>query len=548
MALTALTETAFPAMMKLLMDRGFAAESRFKLWWVPASVVLLFGLRGIAAFISNYTMQWISNNVLRDIRLAMFDKLLLMPAISFDSKSAGVLLSRLISDTQMVLYAATSVLTVMVKDTLTLIGLLIWLSWLNWKLTLIVLAVMPLLALLTYKFSVRMRGVSKRYLNTVGEMTGVVEEVIAGNRVIKLQGAQTYERRRFAAVTALQRAQSMKYAVAASLHSPVGQLIAALGLAVVLTVSLHQARNGAATVGDFVSFITAMLMMLAPLKHLADVNAQLQRGLAAAENIFEVLDEKSEKDNGTLDTKRVVGTIEFKDVTLRYPTRKTPALDAVSLSLDAGKTYALVGPSGGGKTTLVSALPRLYEIESGCIEIDGVDIRNYRLTSLRAQIALVSQDVILFNDTIEKNITYGKADVSKQELMNAIVSADLDAFIKSLPSGMDTELGDRGVRISGGQRQRIAIARAILKNAPILILDEATSALDTRTEANVQRAIDQLRINRTTLVIAHRLSTVVGADRIVVLDKGKIVEQGTHAQLIERSGLYQQLYSTFEKK
>ena len=546
MGFTAATETAFPALMKLLMDKGFSRGSGFQIWWVPAGVIGLFLLRGLAAFVASYTMQWVSNNVLRDIRIAMFDKLLLMPSKSFDSKSGGKLLSRLVSDTQMVLYAATSVLTVLVRDSLILLGLLTWLVWLNWKLTMVVVAVMPALGFLTYKFSKRMRRVSRDYLDTIGSMTSVLEEVISGNRVIKIQQAQRYEKKRFFKVVSEQRAQSMKYSVAASLHSPTTQLIAAFGLAIVLTISLNEARTGRASIGDFVSYITAMLMMLGPLKHLADVNAQLQRGLAAAENVFQVVDETPESDTGTHSVDKVRGHIEFCGVSVRYETRESAALKNINLEILPGQAYAFVGPSGGGKTTLVNVLPRLYEISSGEVRLDGVDLRGYTLASLRSQIALVSQDVVLFNDTIEKNITYGIDGVSEEKLNKAIEAADLVALIASLPQGLDTVLGDRGVRISGGQRQRIAIARAVLKDAPILILDEATSALDTKTEENVQNALNNLRRNRTTLIVAHRLSTVINADRIVVLKDGEVIEQGTHSQLLDSRGIYFALYSKLD--
>lgn len=546
MLITASTETAFPALMKQLMDKGFQGVSNFPLWWVPIIILVIFVVRGMATFIATYSMEWVANNVLRDIRQTMFEKLITLPSSTFDSKSAGQLISKMISEAQQVLFAATNVVTVLVRDSFILIGLLAWLFWINWKLTLVVLCLMPLLAVMTRKFSKRMRGISRTFLGAVGEMTTSVEEAISGNRVIKIYGGEAYERKRFLGVNSKFRGQAMRYAVAAALQTPISQLIGAIGVSVVVTMALMQTRDGSATVGDFVSFITAMLLMFSPLKHLAEVNSSLQKGLAAAEGVFALIDEDSEKDTGRTPLARAQGEIRFEDVTIQYPTRDTPALKALSLLVPPGKTYALVGPSGSGKSTFVNLLPRLYDVDSGSIKIDGIDIKEMPLATLRAQIALVSQDVVLFNDTIAHNIAYGREDLSEDQVRKAAKAADLLAFIESLPQGMQTVVGDRGVRVSGGQRQRIAIARAIIKDAPILILDEATSALDTKSEANVQDAIEQLRKGRTTLVVAHRLSTVVNADQIVVMDAGRIVQQGTHEELIRVGGLYQSLYAQMQ--
>jgi subfamily B ATP-binding cassette protein MsbA len=392
-----------------------------------------------------------------------------------------------------------------------------------------------------------MRGVGRSYLTTVGNMTSTVEEVITGHRVIKTFGSQAYESNRFEKVNADHRGQGMRLAIASALQSPVTQLIASLGVAAVLTIALLQARLGVATIGDFVSFITAMIMMLNPLRHLAEVNSQLQRGLAAAEGLFALLDEKSEKDTGELRLNNALGNVRFTDVTFSYATRESKALTNFSLKIPHGETYAIVGPSGSGKSSLLALLPRLYEPDSGRITIDGVDIRDLSLESLRQQIALVSQDVILFNDSIKNNISYGCKTYTDDQIREAIEASDLGAFLITLPEGINTQVGDKGVRLSGGQRQRIAIARAILKNAPILLLDEATSALDTQSEVAVQQAIDKLRANRTTLVVAHRLSTIVDADQIVVLDNGNIVQKGKHEELMQKDGLYRRLYSQLEQ-
>jgi subfamily B ATP-binding cassette protein MsbA len=543
MLVTAATETAFPALMKPVLDKGFQPGSNFQVWWVPVGVLLIFVFRGVSTFFSVYAMNWIANNVLRDLRQAMFNKLLTMPASSFDAKSSGQLISKVIAEVNGVTSAATNVINTLVRDSLILIGLLGWLFYLNWKLTLVVLALLPALATLTLTFSKRMRRVSRDALKATAEMTRSVEEAIFGNRVIKVFQGGRFESRRFEKVNADFRGQSMRLAVAQALQSPISQFIAAIGVAVVLTIALLQSRAGEATVGDFVSFVTAMLMMFGPIKHLADINAQLQRGLASAEAVFDLIDEKSEIDLGVRDLSRTQGHLQFENVSLSYPQSDRQVLTNVSLVIEPGQTIAFVGPSGSGKTSLVNLVPRLYEPSQGRLLLDGTPISEFTLASLRRQIALVSQDVVLFNDSIKANVSYGAANVTDDQIRAALEAADLKDFVASLPEGMETEIGDRGVRLSGGQRQRIAIARAILKDAPILILDEATSALDATAEASVKTAIDRLRKGRTTLVVAHRLSTIVDADRIVVIDGGQIVEDGSHQDLLDQGGLYASLYA-----
>lgn len=546
MAITAVTETAFPALMKPLLDNGFQGSSSFPIWWVPAAVLVIFVTRGISTFVSSYAMSWVSHNVLRDIRQQLFEKIISLPAASIDHKSAGTIISRIISDAQMVLEACTTVLTSLVRDSLVLIGLLGWLFWLNWKLTLIVILLVPALAFMTVKFSRRLRSVSRGYLDAVGGMTGSVEEAVTANRVIKVFDGQAHEAFRFAGVNAHFRGQGMRIAIASALQSPISQFIAAIGVAVILTIALLQSRAGLNTVGDFVSFLTAMLMMFSPLKSLANVNAQIQRGLAAAENVFKLLDEPGEPKDGMQLRQRLSGAISFEHVSLTYIGRDQPALRNVFLHVRAGQTVALVGRSGGGKTSLIHLIPRFYEVDAGRITLDGLDVRSIQLSSLRSQIALVSQDIALFNDTIFSNIAYGRPDVSEDAVRSAANAACLSQFIDELPLGLHTIIGDRGVRLSGGQRQRIAIARAILKDAPILLLDEATSALDNDSERMVQLAIENLRAGRTTMIVAHRLSTVVHADTIVVMEGGRIVQQGRHSELIAQSGPYRGLYREFE--
>lgn len=547
MVVTAATETAFPALMKPLLDNGFQEAASFPIWWVPAAVLGIFIARGVSTFVSTYAMSWVSNNVLRDIRQQLFEKIISLPASSIDQKSAGGIISKVISDAQMVLEACTTVLTSLVRDSLVLIGLLGWLFWLNWKLTLIVLLLIPALTYMTLQFSKRLRAVSRNYLDSVGVMTSSVEEAVTANRVIKVFDGQLQESSRFASVNGRFRSQAMKIAIAAALQSPVNQFIAALGVAVILSIALAQARSGLNTVGDFISFLTAMLMMFSPLKSLANINAQIQRGLAAAENVFSLLDEPSEPNQGRILKERLSGGIEFERVSLNYRGRSQPALTEVNLKVHPGQTVALVGGSGGGKTSLIHLLPRFYEADAGMITVDGIDIRDISLASLRAQIALVSQDITLFNDTIFNNISYGRPEASEADIRFAANAACLSNFLEELPNGLQTIIGDRGLRLSGGQRQRVAIARAILKDAPILLLDEATSALDNESERMVQLAIDNLRSGRTTMIAAHRLSTVEHADEIVVMAHGKIVQRGRHVDLIKQPGPYRTLYSDLKK-
>ena len=545
MAAAAAAETAFPALMKTLMDDGFSRSEDFNIWWVPVVILGIFLARGTASFVANYAMYWLSQNVLRDVREVMFTKLLELPSKSFDESSAGALISKLVTDAQQVLMAATNVITTLVRDSLILIGLMFWLLWINWKLTLVVLLLLPPIALLTKTFSDRMRQVSRNYLSTISDMTSTVEEAISGNRVVKVFGGEHYELKKFAAINAAHRAQGMRVAVSSALQSPVTQFIASIGVAAVITIALAQTRSGAATIGDFVSFVTAMIMMLNPLRHLADINSQLQRGLAAAEGVFEFLDQKPEMDQGTIQSPPIVGVIRFENVSFTYKGRDLPALDRINLEIPAGRVTALVGPSGSGKSTLINLIPRLYDVADGRVTIDGKDVREYKLAALRASIAVVSQDITLFNDSILTNVAYGIQNPDLTRVIEAVELADLRRFIDSLPEGINTTVGGRGVRLSGGQRQRIAIARAILKNAPILILDEATSALDTISEIAIQDALNTLKKNKTTIVVAHRLSTVITADQIVVMNHGTIEQNGTHDNLISSSGTYRDLYSSF---
>jgi subfamily B ATP-binding cassette protein MsbA len=545
-ALAAATEPLFPALMKPLLDKGFGQGEQGWLAWLPLAIVGIFVLRGFAGFLAGYGMSWVSNKVITDLRQLMFERLMRLPASYFDAHASSIPATRIAYDVNGVAAAATSTLTVLIRDTLSVLGLVGWLLWLNWKLTLISLAVIPLTALVVRAFSKRLRRLSLSAQEGMAQMNQVLHESIRGHKVVKIFGGEEHATARFFKVNNALRGYGMRQAIAAAAVAPITQIFASVGLAIVVWVALQQSAGNETTVGGFVSFITAMLLLLAPLKHLADINAPLQRGLAAAESVFRMLDEAAEVDQGTVSLggpSKARGEIEFTGVGLRYAAAERDALSGIDLAIRPGETVALVGPSGGGKTSLVNLVPRFYHASQGRIRIDGEDIESLTLHSLRASIAHVGQDVFLFDDTVAANIAYGgKRGASREEIAAAASAAHALDFIQALPQGFETMIGENGSRLSGGQRQRIAIARAILKDAPILILDEATSALDSESERAVQEALETLMRGRTTLVIAHRLSTVEHADRIVVLAQGRIAEIGSHVELLAAGGLYAGLY------
>ena len=546
----AATEPAMPALMKPLLDETFVAKNPEGLTRLPLLLMLLFVVRGVASFISGYGMKWVATRLVMDLRREMFDKLQTLPVHYFNNHSSGNIISKYTFNVSRVMAAATEVIVTIVKDSLIIIGLLAYALYLNWQLSLIVFLIAPPTALIIRYFSRRMRSLSRSMQDSVGNLTRVVQEAISGNREVKIFGGESYEMERFQKINNWIRRYHMKVAAASEINVPVVQIFTVAALAIVVYFAAMQSQSGEISVGEFVALITALALLSSPIKRLTKVNVHLQGGLAAAESVFSLIDEHPEIDSGqkTIETAR--GNIELIDLGYTHYGSDTPVLHGINLSISAGQTVALVGTSGGGKTTLASLLPRFYNPTTGKILLDGIDTQDIQLASLRKQIAYVGQNVILFNDTVANNIAYGSqlAGVSDSVIRDAATKAHALEFIEKLPQGFDTLVGENGVLLSTGQCQRIAIARAIIKDAPILILDEATSALDTESEKAVQQALESLRSNRTSLVIAHRLSTIVNADCILVIKDGAIVEKGTHGELISQSGAYKQLYEAQSSK
>ncbi|HEY3860078.1 MAG TPA: lipid A export permease/ATP-binding protein MsbA [Gammaproteobacteria bacterium] len=540
MAIYAFTQAAFASLMKPLLDKGILLHDPAAIHRLPPEVIGLFLLRGIADFLAAYNISWVGRSIIKRMREETFSQLLKLPSRYYDSISSGMLLSKITYNIEQIADATTNSVTVLVRDGLTIVGLVAVMFYQSWVLSLFILIVMPIIALLVRYVSEVFRRYSRRIQDSMGDVTKVADEIITGQRIVKLFGGHEHESKRFGHVNEKNRYLNMKLMLVNAGSSPIIQLIAGAGLAGVIFVAL---RGQSVTPGSFISFLAAILLLLPSLKHVTDINAPLQRGIAAGQSIFDLLDDMVEDEGGSFTVPRATGDLEFRDVSFAYSEAKGAVLHGISFKAAPGETIALVGRSGSGKSTLVSLLPRFYDPSSGAILLDGHDLREFNLSNVRQQVAMVSQDVMLFNDTIRNNIAYGSLDKrSDADIVAAAEAAYAMPFIQRLPQGLDTMVGDRGVMLSGGERQRISIARALLKNAPLLVLDEATSALDSESERHIQAALEALMVDRTTLVIAHRLSTVERADRIIVMDRGNIVEMGKHAELIAKDGQYAALH------
>ncbi len=543
MAGTAVIEGSLVYLLEPLLDEALAAKNLEAARWIPLAFVSIFIARGISGFATEYSLGWIGRNVISDLRRTVFSKFLTLPARFFEERAAGPLLSRLTYNVEMVAESVTSVVTIAVRDVLTVVAAIVVMYIQSPKLLLFISIVFPFIALVVKYLGKAFRRYSGRIQDSVGEVTQVTEEIVRGNRVVKIFGGYEYETKRLEEVDGRNRKQNLKLIWVRSLGVAITQVIFGIGVAGVIYMAALESINGDLTSGQFISFFSAMMLMLQPVRRITNVNATIQRGVAAGDSLFQVIDEDDEIDEGTVVKESVAGHVEFRNIGFTYGSSNDPIITDVSVSIEPGRSLAIVGHSGSGKSTLVSLLPRFYDVDAGEILLDGTPIRELTLQNLRDNISLVSQDVVLFNDTIKNNLSYGQLRKhSHDEIMRAAEAAHVREFAEEMPNGLNTIVGDRGVLLSGGQRQRIAIGRALLKDAPILILDEATSSLDTASERRIQDALNLLMRDRTTLVIAHRLSTVEKADCIIVLDAGRIVESGTHQELLDKEGQYAALY------
>lgn len=542
MALVAACEAGIPYLLKPLVDRGFGHDSTSaSKWMIPVAVIVLGLVRGIAQYASGYLLTRISTNILLELRREMFEKMLHARVAFFQRETASTIINAIVFEVNQILNTLSGVMVTLVRDSMTVACLLALLFYRNWRLTLVIAVILPVIAWLVGKINRRLRRLNRDYQTQTNQLSYIVEETVGGYKVVKVHNGEKYEMDRFAQMTRTLRGYAMRMAVTGGLAQPITQFIASIALAVVLAIAMIQSAHDQTTVGGFVSFVTAMLLIISPLKHLTDVNQPLQKGMTAAELIFGLIDEPPETSGGDRTLARATGDLRFDRVSFSYGNVTRPTLDEVSFHARPGEMIALVGPSGSGKTSLVNLLPRFFDVSGGRILVDEVPVQEYRLADLRQQIAFVSQDVTLFNDSIAANVAYGQ-DIDMPRVEAAIAAANLTEAVAAMPEGLLTLVGDNGMRLSGGQRQRLAIARAIYKDAPILILDEATSALDSESERHVQAALEKLMQGRTTLVIAHRLSTIERANRILVMEAGRIVEDGSHAELLTRDGLYANLY------
>ena len=534
------TQPLIAMLIKHIID-ALQTDAREGIEYVPVFIVALFAIRGVGAFLGNYFLARVSANVVHVLRCELFNRYTCLPTSYFNENNSGYLISRITHNVGEVTKAITDAVRSLVREGLTAIGLLGYLFYSNWQLSLIFVGVAPIIALLVTVVSKRLRRLSKHIQESVGDMTHITSEVVGGHLIVRSFGGEDYERKRFRQSSLFNKKQSVKLAATVSVHNPLTQVIISFALAGIMYLALIVLAEASA--GEFVAYLTAAFMLPRPIRILSDTNADIQRGIVAADSLFEVIDEPGEKDEGSYTVSRSEGRLEFRNVSFSYPKADKQALNNINLTIEAGKTVALVGASGGGKSTLVNLIPRFYDNVQGEILLDGVNINEYLLRNLRQQIALVTQHITLFNDTVANNIAYGVLENSpREDIEQAAKDAYAMGFIRQLPQGLDTEIGEHGTKLSGGQRQRLALARALLKNAPVLILDEATSALDTESERYIQAALKKVMKNRTTLVIAHRLSTIENADVILVIENGRVVERGNHRELISKKGAYYRLH------
>ena len=534
----ALTNTGFLVLIKKITDEGFVEQASNASIFLPIALIILMTIRALSGFVSGYSMRWVSRKIVEDLRFDAFKRLMTLPVTYFDSHASGNIVSKLTYETEQLSFVATKVALESIRESLTIIGIVSYMLYLDWMLTLIFALMAPLMAFYLKLVSPKLRKAGGEVQTTMGDMTSASEEAISGQRIVKIFESSLFEFKKFSQIVIRNRKMQTKLAQLSGANSFVIEVLASISLALVVYYSV-----GRFTPGEFAAFVGALLMLISPIKKLTGINEQIQIGIAAAISIFSVMDEKKEIDTGKKKLQKIIGHIEFKNVTFSYDKIKKPVLENINFQIKPGEKIALVGKSGGGKTSLVNLIPRFYDLDSGSILIDKTNITDIKLNDLRHHLSLVSQDTILFNDTIYNNIAYGSLkNTDSKKVKQAAKAANALEFIDKLPNGFNHKIGDRGVRLSGGQKQRIAIARAILKNAPILLLDEATSALDSESEKLVQQALDNLMYGRTSIVIAHRLSTVKNADRIVVIDNGEIVEVGTHQNLIKLKKYYFRLY------
>ena len=544
MIITALSDPALSAIMKPILDGGFIQRDQSVINLLPLGLFSIFLLRSIGIFLTIYYMARVGRTLVYRLREMMFKKILNLPISFYDKSSSGDLMSRISHNVELLSSVASRSLIILIRDTLTIIGLLIWMFYLSWELTLFFITAAPFIVFLVSMLNKRFRKLTHDAQNSVGSIIHTAQEVIQGNKIVKIFKGYEKEIDRFKGTNTFNKNSHMKLALTEGINSAVIMLIVGSSLSGIILLSTFDFIIETITVGSFVSFMFAMFMILGPARGLASINARLQQGIAAGENVFELIDQQSEHDNGLIDNIDINHNIILSKVNFKYDGSDSLTLNNVDLEIESGKFVAIVGMSGCGKSTLVNLIPRLYNVSSGEITINDTNINDFKISFLRQNISYVGQDTILFNDTIKNNISYGKKNVSDEQINNALKQSYSQEFIKEMPEGINTEIGENGVLLSGGQRQRLAIARAFLKDSKILIFDEATSSLDTVSEKFIQKALDSLKEGRTTIVIAHRLSTVESANKIIVMDNGKIVEVGNHKDLIDREGFYYKLYNS----